>query len=193
MSDVRLPSPEIIRSRGRSLETCFDQILAPPEQSDQKIKSLCSSVRRFRDATIKAECKSDYPHALSGFVESLGSGGGPGSEAKTMTPEIKTEIPSLLLRRLREEDAKELYLRVDQNREHLRWRASWVDGTTTKSDTLKFVRFCLESAVSGTGFHYALLLDSEIVGLVAFNRIEKINRSATMGYWLAKSQTGRGQ
>src|SRR3984893_14764604 len=109
-----------------------------------------------------------------------------------MEPEIKTKLPSLYLRLVREENAKELYLRVDQNREHLRWRASWVDGTTTKSDTLKFVRFCLESAVSGTGFHYALLLDGEIVGLVAFNSIEKINRCATMGYWLAKSQTGRG-
>jgi ribosomal-protein-serine acetyltransferase len=109
-----------------------------------------------------------------------------------VTPEIETEIPSLLLRLLREEDAEELYLRVDQNREHLQWRASWVDGTTTKFDTLKFVRFCLESAVSGTGFHYAVLLDGEIVGLVAFNSIEKINRCATMGYWLAKSQTGRG-
>jgi ribosomal-protein-serine acetyltransferase len=109
-----------------------------------------------------------------------------------MEPEIKTELPSLYLRLVREEDAEELYLRVDQNREHLQWRVSWVDGTTTKSDTLKFVRFCLESAVSGTGFHYALLLDAEIVGLVAFSSVEKINRCATMGYWLAKSQTGRG-
>ena len=109
-----------------------------------------------------------------------------------MKPEIKTEIPSLILRLLREEDAEELSLRVDQNREHLRRWASWVDGTTTTSDTLKFVRFCLESAVSGTGFRYALLQDGEIVGLVTFNSIEKVNRCATMGYWLAKSQTGRG-
>jgi hypothetical protein len=114
------------------------------------------------------------------------------SELSPVTPEIETEIPSLKLRLVREEDAEELYLRVDQNREHLRWRVSWVDETTTKSDTLKFVRFCLESAVSGTGFHYVLPLDGEIVGLVAFNSIEKINRCATIGYWLAKSQTGRG-
>jgi hypothetical protein len=31
---------------------------------NEAIKSLCTSVRRFRDATIKEECKSDYPHAL---------------------------------------------------------------------------------------------------------------------------------
>jgi len=28
--------------------------------------------------------------------------------------------------------------------------------------------------------------------MVNFNSIEKINRCATMGYWLAKSQTGKG-
>jgi hypothetical protein len=35
------------------------------------IKSLCSSVRRFRDATIKEECKSDYPHALQALWKAL--------------------------------------------------------------------------------------------------------------------------
>jgi len=120
------------------------------------------------------------------------AGGRTDSGLSPVKPEIKTEIPSLILRLLREEDAEELSLRVDQNREHLRRWASWVDGTTTTSDTLKFVRFCLESAVSGTGFRYALLQDGEIVGLVTFNSIEKVNRCATMGYWLAKSQTGRG-
>lgn len=91
-----------------------------------------------------------------------------------------------------EDDAEELALRVDENREYLRRWASWVDRTTTRSDSQKFVRTCLESAISGTGYHYALLLDAEIVGLVTFNTIEKINRCATLGYWLAKSQTGRG-
>jgi ribosomal-protein-serine acetyltransferase len=125
-------------------------------------------------------------------VESDGSGGRPDSGLRPVTPEIKTAIPSLVLRLVREEDADELSLRVDQNREHLRRWASWVDGTTTTSDTLKFVRTCLESAVSGTVFHYALLLDGEIIGLVTFNTIVKINRCATMGYWLAKSRTGKG-
>jgi len=55
-----------------------------------------------------------------------------------MRPEIKTEIPSLKLRLVREEDAEELSLRVDQNREYLQRWASWVDGTTTTSDTRSF-------------------------------------------------------
>jgi hypothetical protein len=43
---------------------------------NEAIKSLCSSVRRFQDATIKEECKSDYPHALQALWKALGSGGG---------------------------------------------------------------------------------------------------------------------
>jgi hypothetical protein len=35
------------------------------------IKSWCSSVRRFRDATVKPECKSDYPHALQALWKAL--------------------------------------------------------------------------------------------------------------------------
>jgi ribosomal-protein-serine acetyltransferase len=126
-------------------------------------------------------------------VESVRPGGKFDSELKPVAPEIKTEIPSLRLRLVREEDAEELSLRVDQNRAHLRRWASWVDGTATTADSLKFVQFCLVCAAAGTGFHYALLLDGEIAGLVTFNTIEKINRCGTMGYWLAKSQTGRGR
>jgi hypothetical protein len=33
--------------------------------------SLCSSVRRFRDASVKPECKSDYSHALQTLWKAL--------------------------------------------------------------------------------------------------------------------------
>jgi hypothetical protein len=38
---------------------------------NEAIKSLCSSVRRFRDATIKEECKGDYPYALQALWKAL--------------------------------------------------------------------------------------------------------------------------
>ena len=181
--------PEDFRCRRRSLGTCLDENSSPPKRCDQKSVLLGPPISgRYRKGRMQKRLSS----RSSGFVEGVGSGGRFDSELSPVTPEIKTDIPSLKLRLLREEDAEELSLRVDQNREHLRRWAPWVDETTTRSDTLKFVRFCLDSAVAGTGFHYALLLNGEIVGLVTFNTIEKINRCATMGYWLAKSQTGRG-
>jgi ribosomal-protein-serine acetyltransferase len=120
------------------------------------------------------------------------SGGGFDSELSPMTPEIKTEIPSLKLRLVREEDAEELFLRVNQNREHLRQWMPWLDETKSASDTLNFIRRSLESATAGTQYSYALLLGGELVGVVAFHNIEKMNRCATMGYWLAKSKMGNG-
>jgi ribosomal-protein-serine acetyltransferase len=68
----------------------------------------------------------------------------------------------------------------------------WLDGAKDTSDQLKFIQRCSKGATAGTAFHYALLSGGEIVGMVSFNSIEKLNRCATMGYWLAKSQTGRG-
>jgi hypothetical protein len=38
---------------------------------NEAIKSLCSSVRRFRDATIKEECKRAYPHGLQALWKAL--------------------------------------------------------------------------------------------------------------------------
>ena len=109
-----------------------------------------------------------------------------------MTPEIKTELPSLVLRLLREENAEELFLRNDQNRGHLRQWMPWLDETKSASDSLNFIRRSLVGASAGTQYHYALLLDDELVGVVAFNNIEKMNRCGTIGYWLAKSKMGRG-
>jgi ribosomal-protein-serine acetyltransferase len=106
-----------------------------------------------------------------------------------VTLEIKTEIPSLRLRLLKEEDAEELSLRVDQNRGHLRQWMPWLDGANDTSDRLKFIQRCSDGAVAGTGFHYAILSGGEMVGMVSFN---SVNRCATMGYWLAESKTGRG-
>jgi ribosomal-protein-serine acetyltransferase len=109
-----------------------------------------------------------------------------------MIAEIKTAIPSLTLRLLKEENAGELFLRNDDNREHLRQWMPWLDEVISVSDSLNFIHRCLVCAAAGTQFNYALFLDYEMVGIVAFNSVEKANRCATMGYWLAKPQTGRG-
>jgi hypothetical protein len=65
----------------------------------------------------------------SGFVEGVGSGGRFDSELNPVTPEIKTELPSLKLPLLKEEDAEELYLRNHQNRRRLRQWMPWLDET----------------------------------------------------------------
>src|SRR6266403_3676648 len=65
------PAPPVQKtfdSEGEILEHALQKSL---HLRNEAIKSLCSSVRRFRDATIKEECKSDYPHALQALWKAL--------------------------------------------------------------------------------------------------------------------------
>jgi ribosomal-protein-serine acetyltransferase len=109
-----------------------------------------------------------------------------------MKLEIVTEMPSVVLRPLQVQDADELFLLVNHNREHLRAWLPWLDEVKTQTDQVKFIQRCSECAAKGTEFHYAILVGGDIAGMVSFHHIDKRNRSATIGYWLAKSKTGQG-
>jgi hypothetical protein len=55
-------------AEGEALELALTKSL---HLRNEAIKSLRSSVRRFRDATIKEECRSDCPHALQALWKAL--------------------------------------------------------------------------------------------------------------------------
>src|SRR6202047_3544081 len=62
------PSQKTFDAEGQALEQALTKSF---RIRNEAIKSLSSSVRRFRDATIKEECKSDYPHALQALWKAL--------------------------------------------------------------------------------------------------------------------------
>jgi hypothetical protein len=62
------PGQKTFDAEGEALEHPLTKSL---RLRNEAIKSLCSSVRRFRDATIKEECKNDYPHALQALWKAL--------------------------------------------------------------------------------------------------------------------------
>jgi hypothetical protein len=68
--NVTIPTPaqKTFDAEGDILEHALTRSL---RIRNDAIKSLCTSVRRFRDATIKEECKSDYPHALQALWKAL--------------------------------------------------------------------------------------------------------------------------
>jgi ribosomal-protein-serine acetyltransferase len=104
----------------------------------------------------------------------------------------RTEFPDLLLRPLQEQDAEELFAVTDRNRAHLlRW-LPWVDATRTPNDSSLFVRHAIEEQASLRAVHCAITLRKEIIGVIAFNAIDHLHRSSTIGYWLAQTHTGNG-
>jgi ribosomal-protein-serine acetyltransferase len=105
---------------------------------------------------------------------------------------IPTELPSVILRLVKEEDAAAFSSLINQNHEYLREWLPWVGESSDVSHELEFINACSERAAAGMEFHYAIVVDREIAGIVSFNQIQKNNRCATLGYWLAKPHTGRG-
>jgi hypothetical protein len=70
VANVAIPPPaqQTFDAEGEVLEHALTKSL---HLRNEAIKSLCSSVRRFRDATIQKECKSDYPRALQALWKAL--------------------------------------------------------------------------------------------------------------------------
>ena len=68
--NVAIPPPaqKAFDAEGEILKHALTKCLRARNDS---IKSLCSSVRRFRDATVKGRMKSDYPHALQALWKAL--------------------------------------------------------------------------------------------------------------------------
>jgi hypothetical protein len=68
--NVTIPPPaqKTFDAEGEALEHASTKSL---HLRNEAMKSLCSSVRQFRDSTIKEECKGDYPHALQALWKAL--------------------------------------------------------------------------------------------------------------------------
>jgi ribosomal-protein-serine acetyltransferase len=88
-------------------------------------------------------------------------------------------------------DAVELTEAIAANREHL---ATWLPWAETHGfqDSVEFLDLKRLQMEANDGFEAALLLDGEIAGGVGFHRVDWVNRSTSIGYWLAADAQGRG-
>ena len=70
MGSVAIPPPakKTFDAEGEALEHALRKSI---RLRNDAMKTLCSSVRSFRDATIKEECKRDYPQALQALWKAL--------------------------------------------------------------------------------------------------------------------------
>ena len=88
-------------------------------------------------------------------------------------------------------DAVELTEVIAANREHL---ATWLPWAETQGfqDSVEYLDLKRLQLEANDGFEAALVLDGEIAGGVGFHRVDWVNRSTSIGYWLAADAQGRG-
>jgi len=96
------------------------------------------------------------------------------------------------LRQLSVSDAEELFAVVDANRAHLRCWLPWLDRTHSIADSRQFVADVVQQAENNHNIQAAILLDGRIVGVASYHRIDWLNRSTSLGYWLAAAHEGQG-
>ena len=103
-----------------------------------------------------------------------------------------TEIaPGALLRPFEESDAAALTATIAANREHLARWLPWAESHGF-GDSVEYLARKRLQVAADDGFEAAILLDGRLVGAAGFHRVDWINRSTSIGYWLAADAVGRG-
>lgn len=95
------------------------------------------------------------------------------------------------LRLVEEPDAEELARLVDANRAYLSRWMPWAPSNTIDS-TIEFIRTAQRQVANDDGLQTAIVCDGRIVGTIGFHRVDRGNRSTSIGYWLAEESQGRG-
>jgi ribosomal-protein-serine acetyltransferase len=99
--------------------------------------------------------------------------------------------PGAVLRPFKASDAGELTEAIAANREHLdRW-LPWAE-THGFEDSVAYLERKRAQIEANDGFEGAIVLDGRIVGGAGFHGVDWINRSSSIGYWLAAEAVGRG-
>jgi len=74
----------------------------------------------------------------------------------------------------------------------LREYLSWIDKTKNLSDSEKFIAKVFNGYKKGTSCDFGIYYQGVMVGSGGFHTIDQKNKSAEIGYWIAKDFEGRG-
>jgi ribosomal-protein-serine acetyltransferase len=107
---------------------------------------------------------------------------------------LRRELPNgYALRLLEEADADELFGVIDANREHLGAWMPWIAFEHEPADVLPFIRATRRQIGENNGLQTAIVdPGGRIVGMVGLHGVDWMNRTSSIGYWLARDEQGRG-
>jgi ribosomal-protein-serine acetyltransferase len=95
------------------------------------------------------------------------------------------------LRLLEEGDAEELHRLIVANREHLAAWMPWA-AAQAEAETRAFLARARRQLRANDGFQAGVLLDARIVGVAGYHAVDWVNRTTSIGYWLAADRQGQG-
>lgn len=93
---------------------------------------------------------------------------------------------------LQECDGEELYNLIHTNRTYLREWLPWVDSTKECRDTQSFISRAQEQQKMEAGCHWGIWYKGRLTGVLGAHRIDRENKKAQLGYWLAEEFQKQG-
>ncbi|HAV7475067.1 TPA: 50S ribosomal protein L7/L12-serine acetyltransferase [Escherichia coli] len=108
-----------------------------------------------------------------------------------MTETIKVS-ESLELHAVAENHVKPLYQLICKNKTWLQQSLNWPQFVQSEEDTRKTVQGNVMLHQRGYAKMFMIFKEDELIGVISFNRIEPLNKTAEIGYWLDESHQGQG-
>jgi ribosomal-protein-serine acetyltransferase len=88
--------------------------------------------------------------------------------------------------------AQELFRLVDSNRIHLRQWLPWLDSQKNTADSLQFIRVTRDQFRNKESMTMGVWYQDSLCGVIGYHRIDWMNRSSMIGYWISSDRQGKG-
>ena len=98
----------------------------------------------------------------------------------------------LRLELLRPEHAEELFELTERNRKYLREWLPWLDSNKYLQNTIDFIKFSQKQYKDSSSLHLAIRFGDGLVGAIGFHKVDWMNHSTSIGYWLVEDYQGKG-
>ena len=90
-------------------------------------------------------------------------------------------------------DAPAVYRAVDSSRDVLRRWMVWYRDSYDLDDAESWIRYTIESAARGVGFHFAIVDETDdLIGVISVEGVSAESGRGMLGYWMATRATGLG-
>lgn len=96
------------------------------------------------------------------------------------------------LKLLENRHAEELFTLTDSCRNYLKEWLPWVVDSFSCEDTKTFIEITLQQFAANIGFQAGIWYKGEIAGVIGYHKIDRSNKSTTIGYWLGEKYVGKG-
>ena len=91
-----------------------------------------------------------------------------------------------------EKYAADLFKAADNNRVHLAQFLPWVPFMQSVEDMRKYLKNCELLFEQGQEISFIIITNESVVGRIGLNHIDRVNKNASIGYWIIKNEVGKG-